>query len=132
MSGSIVGKILACVILVILCFIIGAQATEGALSSAVIIAAVVGVVFMLIVGPRSWMLIFLLSPVISLIPMGAFKRMPPHYYVGCGVFIYWIIMSMMGYVRMKWRSLIFIDILMVLMTALMVAAYIRHPVSIAA
>ena len=82
MAGSIVGKVLACIVLVVLCFIIGAQAAESAASSMVIIAAVVGVVFMLIMGPRSWMLLFLLPPIIQVLPLPySLARFNNHYLV---------------------------------------------------
>ena len=50
MSGSIVSKILACVVVVLFCFIIGAQAADGAISSLAIIVGLVGAVFMLVMG----------------------------------------------------------------------------------
>ncbi len=131
MAGSIVGKVLACIVLVVLCFIIGAQAAESAASSMVIIAAVVGVVFMLIMGPRSWMLLFLLPPVIQVLPLPySLARFNNHYLVAIVVLGYWIVMWGMGYVKMRWRSMWVLDLLTLVMLGLMVASYVRRPVSV--
>ncbi len=129
MSGSIVGKILLCVIVVILCFIIGVQAAESIVSSMTVVMAVVGTVFMLIMGPRSWMLIFLLPPLVGLLP-GPFRLIHSAYVVAPAILVYWIIMWGMGYVRIRWRSMWLLDILVFLSLAMMVAAYIKRPVSV--
>ena len=131
MAGSIVGKVLACIVLVVLCFIIGAQAAESAASSMVIIAAVVGVVFMLIMGPRSWMLLFLLPPIVRVLSLsGSMEKMNPTFLVAMIVLGYWIVMWGMGYVKIRWRSMWLLDTLALLSFALMLAAYIKRPVSV--
>lgn len=131
MAGSIVGKVLACIVLVVLCFIIGAQAAESAASSMVIIAAVVGVVFMLIMGPRSWMLLFLLPPIIQVLPLPySLARFNNHYLVAIVVLGYWIVMWGMGYVKMRWRSMWVLDALAFFIFSLVVASYIKKPISI--
>lgn len=130
MSGSVVGKILLCVIVVILCFIIGAQAAESVVSSLMVIMAVVGVVFMLVMGPRSWMLLFLLPPLIGVIP-SSLRLMNSVFIAAPMILVYWIIMWGMGYVKIRWRSMGLLDLLVFLSFALMVAAYIKKPVSIA-
>lgn len=129
MSGSIVGKILLCVTVVILCFIIGVQAAESIISSMMVVMAVVGVVFMLILGPRSWMLLFLLPPLVGLLP-GPLRKISSAYVVAPAILGYWIIMWGMGYVKIRWRSMWLLDILVFLSFAMMVAAYIKRPVSV--
>lgn len=129
MSGSIVGKILLCVIVVILCFVIGAQAAESIMSSLIVITAIVGIVFMLVMGPRSWMLLFLLPPLIRLLP-GPQRAINAAYVVAPAILVYWIIMWGMGYVKIRWRSMWLLDLLAFLSFALMVAAYIKRPVSV--
>lgn len=129
MSGSIVGKILLCAIVVILCFIIGAQAAESVISSMVVVMLVVGTTFMLIMGPRSWMLIFLLPPLVRLLP-GPLRLINSAFVVAPMILAYWIIMWGMGYVKIRWRSMWPLDILVFMCMALMVAAYAKRPVSV--
>ncbi len=126
MSHSIIGKIIACIILVLLCFVIGAQAAEGAKGSLVILVAIVGVFFMLVMGSRSWMLLFLIPPIMQLLPLPGNKT----FLISGVVLVYWVILWAMGYVRIRWRSLWFLDILFLLSVALMVAAFIRRPVTV--
>ncbi len=132
MQNSVVKNVLAVLVLVVLCFVVGAQAAENATSSVAIIAAVLGGLLLIWLGPRSWILIYLLPPVLALIPLPGVLVQLPFTYITCiGVFIYWGVMWGMGYVRFKWRSLFVMDILIFVMAAYMVASYIRHPVSMA-
>lgn len=131
MSGSIVSKILACVVVVLFCFIIGARAADGAISSLAIIVGLVGAVFMLVMGARSWMLIFLLPPIVAALPLpGALGLYNKSFLVGAVVAVYWLFMWAMGYVKIRWRGLLLLDILAFLSFALMVASYLKKPVSV--
>ncbi|MBR1981318.1 MAG: hypothetical protein IKA23_01035 [Akkermansia sp.] len=132
MPNAIVRNVLASLILVVLCFVIGAQAAENSKISVGIIVAIVGVVFMLWLGPRCWVLIYLLPPLISLLPIpGKLQELPTIFLISGGVLLYWMLLWMMGYVRFKWRSLWIMDFLVLLMFIYMVISYMRHPVSLA-
>lgn len=132
MAGSVVGKILSCVVLIVLCFILGAQAAESAVLSVAYIVAVVCAVFMLILGPRCWMLLFLLPSVIGVLPLpGAFSLINRAFLVAPIILAYWIIMWAMGYVKIRWRSLLLLDLLIFLVVIFLFAAYLKNPVSIA-
>lgn len=133
MAQNIVGKIVACLLLVLLCFVVGAQAAESAKSTLMLVVGLVGVVFMLVVGTRSWMLLFLLPPLLSALPLpGGIKGIGTGPLVACVVLPYWIFMWAMGYVRMRWRGLFLLDFIILLLVVLMVAAFIKRPVSIQA
>lgn len=133
MAGSVVGKILSCVVLIVLCFILGAQAAESAVLSVAYIAAIVGAVFMLILGPRCWILLFLLPPVIGVLPLPAsLKTVATPFLVAPVILAYWIAMWAMGYVKMRWHSLLLLDFLIFLVVAFLFAAYLKNPVSVSA
>ncbi len=133
MSGSIVSKILACVVVVLFCFIIGARVADGAISSLAIIVGLVGAVFMLVMGARSWMLIFLLPPIVDALPLpGALGSYNATFMVCAVVAVYWLFMWAMGYVKIRWRGLLLLDILAFISFALMVASYLKKPVSVLA
>lgn len=131
MSNSIVGKIVACIILIVLCFIVGAQAAESAKESAALIVAIVGAIFVLVMGPRCWMLIFLLPAVLTVLPLpGEIIVLIKRNFIAVCVLFYWIIMWGMGYVKIRWRSLWGLDLLVLVSAALMIASYVRNPVSL--
>lgn len=132
MQGSRLKGVIAGIILVVLCFIIGAYAAESAVSSAAIIAAIVGVLVLILAGKRCWWLIFLLGPVVGLLPLpGPLSSIPGPMYMAFAVLAYWLLLWAMGHVKIKWRSFLLLDLLVLALAVYLVAVYIRHPVSIA-
>ena len=77
MPGSIVRNVLVSLILVVLCIVIGAEAAESRTVALGIICALVGVVFMIWLGPRCWVLLYLVPPVMKLLPLpGKIAELP--------------------------------------------------------
>lgn len=129
MQNSVVKNVLAALVLVVLCFVVGSQAAESAKSSLAIIAALIGGLFLIWLGPRSWTLVFLLPPVMEFFPLpGALAQLPVGYVICSGILCYWVLMWGMGYVRFKWRSLLVLDLLLLVVFVYFVFSYIRHPV----
>lgn len=132
MPNTIVKNVLVSLILVVLCIVIGAEAAESSKTSLGILAALVCGCFMIWIGPRCWVLIYLLPPLIALMPLpGKLREIPTVFLVSVGVLLYWVLLWMMGYVRFKWRSLWPMDLLVLLMFIYMVISYARNPVSMA-
>lgn len=132
MPGSIVKNVLVSLILVVLCIVIGAEAAESRTVALGIICTLVGVVFMIWLGPRCWVLLYLVPPVLTLLPLpGKIGTFPVGFVVAVVVLGYWMIMWVMGYVQFKWRSLKGMDFLVLLMFLYMVYSYSLHPVSMA-
>ena len=132
MPNAIVKNVLACLVLVILCIVIGAEVAESKEVSVGIIAALVGGSFMLWLGARCWVLVFIVPPVMALLPLpGKLGTIPVSYLVGLVVLVYWFIMWGMGYVRFRWRSLLALDFAVAALFLYMVISYIRNPVSMA-
>lgn len=132
MPNAIVKNVLACLILVVLCVIIGAEAAESKKVSLGIIALLVGGGFLLWLGVRSWVLVFLIPPVLSLIPLpGKLAAVPGPYLVGLLVLVYWFVMWGMGYVKFRWRGLLSLDLAILLVFVYMAISYIRNPVVMA-
>lgn len=131
MQGNGLKGIIAGIILVVLCFIVGAQAAESAVSSAAIIAALVGAIVLILAGKRCWWLIFLLGPVVGVLPLpGPLSTIPGGMYMAAAVLVYWLLLWGMGYVKIKWRSFLLLDLLVLALAIYVVAAYIRRPVGI--
>lgn len=132
MGNALVRNVIASIVLVILCIVIGVEAAESAKSSVVIIGALVGLSFLIWIGPRVWTLLYLLPPIIEYLPLpGKFAELPIPFLVGLVVLGYWIVMWGMGYVRIQWRGLLTLDFLVVILAIYMVISYYRHPVSMA-
>ena len=131
MQNSVVKNVLAALVLVVLCFVVGSQAAENATSSLAIIAAFIGGLFLIWLGPRAWVLVFLLPPVMRYFPLpGQLAQLPVAYVICSGILCYWILMWGMGYVRFKWRSLVVLDLLVCVVAVYFVFSYLRHPVSL--
>lgn len=126
-------------VLVVFSIIIGAQVSDGLKDSfgafATICVVIIGF-FMLLLGEKSWYLLYLLPVMLhnSCFVPDAYMRTQSQYPLEMGVCaalpLYWSVMSLMGYVRFKWRPLLGLDILMGIVFLFFVASYIRYPVSV--
>ena len=131
MQGNGFRGIIIGIILVVLCFVVGAQAADSAVSSLAIVVAICGLFGMLVFGSKSWMLIFLLPPLLELLPLPpSIARIPKEFYAAGLVLAYWIVLWGMGHVKMRWRALGLMDLIVLLLSCIMVAAYIRRPVAV--
>lgn len=132
MQNPIVKNILACFVLVVLCFIVGSLVTESYVASSGVLALLFGMAFMLFMGTRSWMLIFLLAPLIEALPLpGPLSKLPGGFLIAACVLGYWALMWLVGHARFRWRSLGLVDVMVLVLVIIMVSTYIRRPVIIA-
>lgn len=132
MPGSIVRNVLISIILVVVCVVIGVESAENRTSAMGILIALVVGSFMLWIGPRCWVLIFLVPPAMELLPLpGKIGALPISFLVGTGVLAYWFVMWGMGYVKFKWRGLLALDAVVLCIFLYMIYSYIQHPVSMA-
>lgn len=97
-------------------------------SSMLLICAMTGCGIIVAMGKRVWYALFLLVPVCKALPM--VSNVPLEYPVEAIVLCYWTLLCIIGRARFTWRKLIGADLLVLLLVALMVIAYIRYPVSI--
>ena len=132
MGNALVRNVIASIVLVILCIVIGVQAAESAKVSVGIIVALLGVVFLIWMGPRVWVLLYLMPPIMAYLPLpGKLAALPIPFLVALIVMGYWIVMWVMGYVRIQWRGLLLLDLLVAVLVIYMAISYYRHPVSMA-
>lgn len=130
MNASVIRNAVATIVLVLVCILVGSYAAEDKNVSAFMIAGIVGMIFMLVMGKRSWMLLYLLPPLVSFLPLGILERLPAGFLIAGFVLAYWTLMWIMGYVRFTWRSLPALDYITLTLFLYYLLTFYWHPVSI--
>lgn len=136
MGSSAVKSIVLLMVLVVLSFIVGAQVSDSIESSYgafAIITAIIGGSLLIYLGPRVWLLLFILPPFLEIIPFSLFNRnicqcsFAP-FVVAAVVLPYWCVLWSLGRTKIRWRGAAILDIPFLVFVAFMGVAYIRHPV----
>lgn len=132
MGNNGVKNIILMVILVVLSFFLGIQASDGAKTPIMIISALVGIFGLLYLGKRSWWIMFLAEPLLPLLPPSLFLT---NYAVTAamicsGLLMYWLVMRVMGYVQIKWQGFFPLDFILGIFVIYMCITFYRRPVGI--
>lgn len=130
MGTGIIKNIIIGIILMVLAFVVGSMAADGARDSLLILGGIVGAFVLLYLGKNCWWLIYVLPPVLSLIDLGIFSSFPAAYMICAVVLVYWIVLRMMGYVRIVWHGVIWMDFLTLVLIAYYAHSYYLHPVEL--
>lgn len=130
MNAAVIRNAVVAIVMVLVCILIGSYAAEDKKIPVFIIAGVVGFIFMLLLGKRSWALLYLLPPLVSFLPLGILAKLPAGFLVAGFVLAYWSLMWVMGYVRFKWRALPALDYITLAVFLYYVLSFYWHPVSI--
>lgn len=130
MNAATIRNAVVAIVMVLLCILIGSYAAEDKKIPVFIIAGIVGFIFMLVLGKKSWALLYLLPPLVSFLPLGILERLPSGFLVAGFVLAYWSLMWVMGYVRFKWRALPALDYITLVLFLYYVLTFYWHPVSI--
>lgn len=130
MNASVIRNAVVAIVLVLVCILVGSYAAEDKNISAFMIAGIVGMIFMLVMGKRSWMLLYLLPPLVPFLPLGILARLPAAFLVAGFILAYWTLMWIMGYVRFTWRSLPALDYITLTLFLYFLLTFYWHPVSI--
>lgn len=128
MGAGIIKNIIIGIILVVLAFVVGSMAAEGARDSLMVLGAIVGGFVLLYMGKNCWWLIFILPPVLSALPLGFLESIPVAYSICAVVLVYWLILRMMGYARIVWHGVIWLDCLTLVLFLYYAYTYYCHPV----
>lgn len=130
MNAIAIRNAIVAIVLVLFCILIGSYAAEDKNASVIMVAGILGLIFMVVLGRRSWILLYLLPPVVGFLPLGVLERLPSGFLVAGFVLAYWSLMWIMGYVHIKWRALPAMDIIVLVIFAYYLLTYYWHPVSI--
>lgn len=130
MNATAIRNVIVAIVLVLFCILIGSYAAEDKNVSVFMVAGIVGFIFMVVLGRRSWVLLYLLPPVFVFLPLGILGKLPAGFLVAGFVLAYWTLMWIMGYVQFKWRALPALDAIVLTLFLYYLLTYYWHPVSI--
>lgn len=130
MGTGVIKNIIICFVLVVLAFVVGSMAAEGARDSLMLLGGIVGAFVLLYMGKNCWWLIFVLPPILSSIPLGIFSSLPVAYLICIVVLLYWLILRMMGYVKLAWNGVVWMDCATLVLLLYFAYTYYEHPVEL--
>lgn len=130
MNATVIRNAIVAIVLVLLCILIGSYAAEDKDVSVFIVAGIVGFIFMVVLGRRSWTLLYLLPPLVVFLPLGILASIPAGFLVAGFVLAYWTLMWIMGYAKFKWRALPALDAIVLAVFLYYLLTFYWHPVSI--
>ena len=130
MNATAIRNVIVAIVLVLFCILIGSYAAEDKNVSVFMVAGIVGFIFMVVLGRRSWVLLYLLPPVVGFLPLGILQKLPAGFLIAGFVLAYWALMWIMGYVQFKWRALPALDCIVLAVFLYYLLTFYWHPVSI--
>lgn len=132
MGNNGVRNIVLLVILVVMSFFLGIQASDGAKTPIIIIAGLVGVFGLLYLGEKSWMVMFYLPAIFPLLPPSWFitNHVNTAAMLCAAMLIYWLLMRAMGYVKISWQGFFPLDFILGVFFVYMCITFYRRPVGI--
>lgn len=132
MGSGAVKTIVLLMVLTVVSVMIGAQASDGVRSGAsslVVIGAIVAFAAMLFMGDKSWCVVFI-APLLQLVfPEKILNGITVGQVLMPAFLVAWILMSIMGTARFKWRGMLMMDLIVGLNFLWYVVSFIRFPVA---
>lgn len=130
MGGGLLKTIVIFIVLATLAFVAGSLAADGAKQALMPALILLGVFALLYLGKKCWWLVFLLPPVMGALQISMVKNFPVAYFAGCVILVFWILMTLMGYVRITWNGMLFLDITSLLFFGYFIVTWVMHPVTL--
>lgn len=128
--GGAFKNIVIFLLLAILAFVAGSLASDGAQVAMMPVILVMGTFFLIYLGKNCWWLIFLVPPVMALMDVSMLKDFPVPFVI-CGVvMVYWLLMSVMGYVKTTWNGFAPLDVVNALLLIYFLSTWIMNPVTL--
>lgn len=117
-------------ILVIFALVIGNLSVGDARTPIIIMGALVMFALLNWLGERCWVLIFILPPILSMVPLGGLAQISPKYSLSIMILGYWTVLRVMGRVKFTWKSLPALDLIVLVILAIFIGRFVAHPVTI--
>lgn len=131
MENGGIKNIVLIALVVVFSFFIGSMTVDGITNALTPIVMIAGAFMMLYLGKNSKYLIFYLPPVLGVLRV-SFAQLDMTSAICVVVFAYWLLMRLMGYVRLKWTGLFLADSLVLLLALYMCLSFYRNPVAVQA
>lgn len=128
MNTDVIQKTFVGLFLMVLAFVVGTLVAGDAKEALLFVGAVSGLFIVIALGRRCWWLIFLAPPLLSLVPLEIVSKLPLGFATAVGIAMYWMLLSITGSARLGWRSLGWLDFMVLLLAILFAYSYYCHPV----
>lgn len=111
-------------------FTLGAEAADGLKMPILLLGGIGGLFVLYWLGVRSWILIFVAPVVLPYLPLGSIQKIAPGYLISVGVLGYYLVLSLLGRVQLRWRSLFLLDFLVFIVFVAFAVQFVKYPVGI--
>ena len=128
MGGNLFKTIVGTLVLAALAFVTGSLVADGAKIAMAPIAIIVGLFTMLCLGKNCWVLICILPPLIGMLQISVVANFPVAYLIAAVVLVYWLLMAIMGYVKVTWTSLPALDVITAIFVLYFALTWTWNPV----
>lgn len=128
MGGNLFKTIVGTLVLAALAFVTGSLVADGAKIAMAPIAIIVGLFTMLCLGKNCWVLIYILPPLIGMLQISVVTYFPVAYLIAAVVLVYWLLMAIMGYVKVTWTYLPALDIITAIFVLYFALTWTWNPV----
>lgn len=129
MGSGVLKTIVVLILLVALAFVAGSMAADGLKQAMMPSLLALGVMVLLCLGRNCWILAFILPSLLTLMNFGG-GNMPLAHLLSAALLGYWLVMSVMGYVKMTWNKLPVIDLAVFIFAVYFLSTWFAHPVKL--
>lgn len=130
MEGAGFRSLIIFLLLAIFAFVAGSLASDDAQGALIPSALILGAFFLIYLGKNCWILVFIVPPILMQFNLGKLSSYPLPFVVCAVVLIYMVVLSMMGYMKLKWQSFWTMDITAAILVIYCLSTWVRHPVTI--
>ncbi|MBQ2378860.1 MAG: hypothetical protein II295_00530, partial [Akkermansia sp.] len=128
MGGNLFKTIVAILVLALLAFLAGSLAADGAKQALMPVGLIVGLFVLLYLGKNCWWLVYAASVLTPLLGISLFANFPVAYALSAVLLGYWLVMYVVGQVKITWHALWPLDIITGIFLLYFMITWIRHPV----
>ena len=132
MDGAGFRSLIIFLLLAIFAFVAGSLASDDAQGALIPSALILGAFFLIYLGKNCWILLFIAPIVLFYVPLPWLQSYPVADVVCAIVLCYMLVLRMTGYINLKWKGFLLLDIATLLLFLYMAASWVRNPVTVRA
>ncbi len=132
MGSGLVKTIVVLILLSALAFVVGSLSSEGLKSAMAPVGLLVLGVSLMCLGRHCWVLVFILPSAVSALDIAILTELPAAYIVSSFLLVYWLVMYIMGHVKITWHKAVAIDIVTLIFSLYFAFTWVMHPVTVSA